>query len=372
MKPRNLFGNLLMFSQSVFPKIAKPHVPLRLRHLIQHSVVLGLALGLNLGKDVRPVTADIMPNVPNSGSNSASGSTEKQELDPSCISLPTYGADSLRLIFRGDDEKSFAFLAGYRGGSLLWQRRFPWNENAGFLNPAKTETQCYESQIKITSQLPFAAMSAVQVFRWQDQELNLISTQTIDPSAENIENLIRLAETGDAASLERNTESNRWIFYPARYITAEKMTEAIERGRKAAWAEYGSGNVRGAAQRLELMFNLTVRLAEVVAAQGDGTGVNQWLSTWRKMEMPTTAYVSALADYGYFLYDGGQNKPAITIFRRLLRLDPEQTLLYLRLADALWRTQQIESAQQNYQIFAERMRRENRSREIPKRVLERQ
>ncbi len=346
-----------------------------IHHLIHHGMIIGLGLGLVLGQDIKLAQADVMPNGTNSrgsNTNNTTNPTEKRELDSSCISLPTYGADSLRLIFRGDDEKSFAFLAGYRGGNLLWQRRFPWNETAGFLNPAKTETHCQENQITVTSQLPFAALSSVQVFNWSDQELSLVSTQSIDPSAENIENLIRLAENGDRQRLQRNTEAYRWIFYPARYITGAKMAEAIERGRKAAWAEYGSGNVRGAAQRLELMFDLTVSLAEVVAAQGDGTGVSQWLSTWRKMEVPTTGYASALADYGYFLYDSGQTKPAITIFRRLLRLDPEQTLLYLRLADALWRNQQFESAQQNYQIFAERMRQENRAREIPQRVLERQ
>jgi tetratricopeptide (TPR) repeat protein len=377
----------MLILAKILAPIAPPMILLRFsprlirkyyHNLMHHSMVVGLSLGICFSTGLAAIWADTMPNVNNTNnnnggnSNSSSQNIEKRELDGSCISLPTYGAENLRLIFRGDDEKSYVFLSGYRGGNLLWQRRFPWNEKAGFLNPAKTETHCYENQITITSKLPFAALSSVQVFNWQDQELNLISTQTIDPSAENLENLIRLAESGDAQGLERNTNTYRWIFYPARYITADKMTEAMERGRKSAWAEYGSGNIRGAIQRLELMFDLTVSLAEVLGVEGNGSGMNRWLNTWRKMEMLTTAYLPALADYGYFLYDSGQIKQSISVFQRVLRLDPEQTSLYLRLADALWQTQQIQRAQQNYQIFAERMRLENRSREIPKRVFERQ
>jgi len=287
-----------------------------------------------------------------------------------CEQLPKFGADSLRLRFNWDDnsaQQPQSFLQGIKGDRVIWERQFPWNQNEGYLNPAKTNNDCENGLIRLYSQMPFSAYTYIQTFRWQNQQLSYISSSAADPSAETVDRLIEQVVKGN----DIFEEEAFGFFYPHRYIYAAKLADAIDQGHQVALQLYQQGNPQAAAQRLAKMFDLTVRLSEIVVKGSLKQPPQQWLESWQEMAVDPKNYVAALNDYGFFLQEVGDHPAAITIFRMAIRADRDRTVAYLNLADSLWAQGELTEARQNYRIYQQLMAKARWQSKIPQKVLDR-
>ena len=251
---------------------------------------------------------------------------------------------------------------------MIWERQFPWNQSKGFLNPAKANANCKAGSIQIYSQMPFSAFTYVQTFRWQNQQLSYIADRNEDRSAETVERLIEQTTEGQDIVFSEETFG---IFYPHRYIYADKLAEAIARGHKIALALYAQGNPKAAAQRLEKMFNLTVKLTEIVGSSSASLPPQQWVESWKEIEMTPQSYVAALNDYDFFLQEIGDHRQAIPIFKMAIAADQNRSVAYLNLADSLWAQGNRAEATKNYQSYQLLMKKAQQLSNMPNRVSER-
>ena len=294
------------------------------------------------------------------------GGTANEE---TCQNAPLDGADSARVIVRGNQN---VLLVGTKGNTVVWKKQLPLNEE---VNSAKTNPTCKGRTIELYSQFPFSAYTKVYTFSWDGRSIKYLSTRSEDPSAETLEDAIRAAETGDTRTLKSLYAEGNYlpIFYPMNYIYKSTLEEAIKRGHTAATKLYKAGKSREAAERLSLMFDLTVALVNTVAGDDDPSlkAPDKWLQAWKSLEVPNTDYVYALNDYGFFLQQALDHNGAIPIFHLVIKEDAQRAVAYLNLADSLWALDRKEEAKSHYKTYQRLMAEANKGTQIPPRVAER-
>jgi tetratricopeptide (TPR) repeat protein len=293
------------------------------------------------------------------------------DIGENCHQLPKFGADSLSIHFKWDSDSAKpaqAFLLGTKGDQLIWKRQFPWEQGKGFLNPAKSNSDCQDGAIRLYSQIPFSAFTYIQIFRWENQQLSYISSTSEDPSAEAVDRMIEQVAKGNNDIFKDESLS---FFYPHRYIYGAKLAEAIALGHKVSFRLYHQGNAPEAALRLKSMFNLTVTLTEIIGKSSQGSEPQKWVETWKDMEVDPNIYVAALNDYGFFLQEMGNHQDAIPIFQSVIASDRDRNVAYLNLGDSLWVQGQIEQAKQSYRSYQQLMIKGRMQRSMPSRVKER-
>jgi tetratricopeptide (TPR) repeat protein len=189
-----------------------------------------------------------------------------------------------------------------------------------------------------------------------------------------LEEAITAAETGDVRKLNSLYEEENYlpIFYPFHYIGSATLAEAIKRGHTAATKLYRAGKSRQGADRLALMFDLTVNLARTVSGDDfDSKGPDKWLQAWKSLEVPVADYIYALNDYGFFLQQAGEHAAAVPIFNLAIKESPERAVAHLNLADSLWALDRQAEAKSHYQTYQRLMTEENKGAQVPPRVAER-
>lgn len=289
--------------------------------------------------------------------------------DATCKDTPLAGADSVRVIVRGNLN---VLLVGAKGNTVVWQKSFPLPEE---VNTPKTNPICEGRTIELYSQFPFSAFTEIYTFSWDGKALEYLSTRSEDPSAETLEEAITAAEAGDVKKLKALYEDDMLpIFYPMNYIGSQTLAEAIKRGHTAATRLYKAGKSREAANRLALMFDLTVALARTVSGGDDFStqAPDKWLQAWKSLEVKHTNYIYALNDYGFFLQQAGDDNRAIPIFNAVIKEDPARAVAYLNLADSLWTLDRKQEAKSHYQTYQRLMAEANKATQVPSRVAERQ
>lgn len=81
--------------------------------------------------------------------------------------------------------------------------------------------------------------------------------------------------------------------------------------------------------------------------------------------------VGQLNDYGFFLAEAGRPGDAAGVLETVIDLDPERTVAYLNLADALFATGDVAAAKRHYADYRQRMTDAGKEARIPPRVAER-
>jgi tetratricopeptide (TPR) repeat protein len=290
--------------------------------------------------------------------------------DETCTGgTPLAGAASVRVIVRGNEE---VLLVGARGNRVVWKKQFPLPEE---VNTPKTNPVCKGRTIQLYSQFPFSAYTRIYTFTWDGHTLKYVSTRSEDPSAETLEEALAAAETGNVRKLKSlyGGENYLPIFYPAHYIGYATLADAIKRGHTAATRLYKAGKSLEAADRLALMFDLTVALANTVSGDTSSTSAapDKWLQAWKSLEVDKTDYIYALNDYGFFLQQAGEDARAVPIFNIIIKEDPSRAVAYLNLADSLWALERKTEARSHYKTYQRLMMEAKKGDQIPSRVAER-
>lgn len=289
--------------------------------------------------------------------------------EETCKNAPLNGAEAVRVIVRGNEN---VWLVGTKGKTVVWKKQLPLKEE---VNTPKTNPICKGRTIELYSQFPFSAYTKVYTFSWDGKSVRYVSTRSEDPSAETLEDAIRAAETGDIRTLKSLYAEGNYlpIFYPMNYIYKQTLAEAIKRGHTAASKLYKAGKSQEAAERLALMFDLTVAMVNTVAGDDDPSvkGADKWLQSWKSLEVADADYLYALNDYGFFLQQAGKHGLAIPIFNLVIKADPQRAVAYLNLADSLWALERKEEAKSHYKTYQRLMAEANKGGQIPPRVAER-
>lgn len=137
-----------------------------------------------------------------------------------------------------------------------------------------------------------------------------------------------------------------------------------------ALERYQQGNTEGAVEIMEEGFNA---FSETLGSD--------WYMQFASREdykqsdfaqyMDFSDFIVDVNDYGFFLEQTGRAMEAVTVLREILLLDPDRVVVYLNLADALWRAGDTEEAESYYNKYASMMQKKGLSGDIPDRVWER-
>lgn len=285
--------------------------------------------------------------------------------------LPT-GIASLKIlpVYYGEEEFEGLALIGVGDDGELYD--FGSVEFSGNYNPAKTDIFYDEGEglVKILSQQPFSAFYYGARYRWDkdNQQLVLLEEWSEDPSAEAMNEVYDLLEQGlitDAGQVLNG------IFYPGNYYNDYEMAAFfMQKAHQMALERYQQGNTEGAVEIMEEGFNA---FSETLGSD--------WYMQFASREdykqsdfaqyMDFSDFIVDVNDYGFFLEQTGRAMEAVTVLREILLLDPDRVVVYLNLADALWRAGDTEEAESYYNKYASMMQKKGLSGDIPDRVWER-
>jgi hypothetical protein len=285
-----------------------------------------------------------------------------------CQGLPHNGAGTVDVQL---DQEGNAFLRGLVGDKVIWRKKIPLPDT---VNTPKTTVACDGANITFSSQFPGSTFTHVYTVNWNGDTFSLTANTTRDPSAEAVEKIIRLAETGDREGYENAIENETGdIFYPQNYINGNVLAAALARGQKAAAALGKAGKPKEAADRLALMFDATVFLGNRIAGGGDSPEdtPGRWLNLWSAMKIPVKNYIGPFNDYGFYLQQSKEHGAAIPIFKEVLRLSPGRIVTYLNLADSQWEFGFFDEARANYQKYQALMFDRGKTKAVPVRVIQR-
>lgn len=285
-----------------------------------------------------------------------------------CQGLPHNGAGTVDVQL---DQEGNAFLRGLVGRQVIWRKKIPLPDT---VNTPKTTVTCDGADITFNSQFPGSTFTHVYTMNWNGETFALTARTTRDPSAEAVEKIIRLAETGDRKDFEIAIESDTGdIFYPQNYINGDVLAAALARGQKAAALLGKAGKPKEAAERLALMFDATVFLGNRIAGGGDSPEdtPGRWLNLWSAMKIPVKNYIGPFNDYGFYLQQSKEHGAAIPIFKEVLRLSPGRIVTYLNLADSQWEFGFFDEAKANYQKYQALMFDRGKTKAVPVRVIQR-
>jgi len=263
-----------------------------------------------------------------------------------------------------------------RTEKTIWQKPFPMSQP---INIAKCGAEAKGSDIEIWFQYPFSAATTTQRFGWDGKELSFKGKRDADASADAVKKYIALAESGTRKQFEKaQKDDDLTIMYPGAYVTSDVIAQIIKAGHKTALADQRIGKVSAAADRMALAFDLATDCASVMAWGGDAKDSDpdwdQWLSCFESdglKDLPASAYIPALNDYGYFLQEQNNQEDAIAIFKAVIKRDANRIPVYLNLSDSLWATGKKVEARKYYSAYQERVNAANDSKSIPPRVVAR-
>lgn len=279
--------------------------------------------------------------------------------------LPRRGADRLRV--RAVDEQT-VYLEGVTQGKTVWKERFPLRAP---VNPGKLYEETQGQNIVLGFEQPYGSAVTVQRFSWDGKRLKHLGTKHKDPSAEAVENAIRAAEAGNRRAVVEVARGE--ILYPDRHIHVRSIAPALRRGHAAALRLFKAGKARQAADRLALMFDLSVILAEVARGTKleNSAAPDRWLAAWLTLDLKPPDYVLALNEYGYFLQRAGDHRAALPIFENVVRASPERVVARLNLADTLWALGRQTDARLHYHTYQLTMITTGKASKVPPHVVTR-
>jgi tetratricopeptide (TPR) repeat protein len=163
------------------------------------------------------------------------------------------------------------------------------------------------------------------------------------------------------------------VLYPHRYINGDMVANAIKRGHAAATKLFKAGKISEAANRLSLMFEVTIKLYTDTVEESEDSlkPPARWLEVWKWMDAEPKDYVYALNDYGFFLQEAGNHQAAVPIFEAVIKEDSTRIVAYLNLADSFWPLARKAEAKHNYQAYQRLMIKAGKADKIPSQVAER-
>jgi tetratricopeptide (TPR) repeat protein len=257
-----------------------------------------------------------------------------------------------------DYASQVVWLTGMDGDKTIWKKQFPMKEP---LNTAKSGAEIKGKDILLWSQAPGLMLTTTQRFSWDGTSLLFKAKTENDPSLNAIKRYIDIAAHGTEDQYEKAKKNDDLtIMYPGNYVNGEVIGRIVDAGHKAAMTTYHAGKVKAAADRMELAFECAADCwsenqgAEYKDSDADW---DQWLSIFAAdgLKLPLSKYIPALNDYGYFLQKQNDLDDAISIYRSLLKRDPNRVPAYLDLANALWDTGKKSEAKKYYATYYTRM-----------------
>ncbi len=268
------------------------------------------------------------------------------------------GASRFKVYFFSKEK---TYLVGFN------QNRALWRKNLGWFNIAKTSVTCKGSTVSIVSQAPFSSFENKVVYKWQRGRFFKVGSEASDSSEETLVEVVNQLFAGKGI----NRKKLYSMLYPHRYIYSDRISGIIITGHTKALETFREKKLKTALKILEDTLILSSELSEMIGVCETCEQENtpeKWIKAWNNAKLPVNDYVAALNDYGFFLQKVNRHSKAIEIFEMVLKIAPQRSVVFLNLADSYWEVNRWQKAKSNYQIYANRMDRQNNIQAIPKRV----
>ncbi|HEY9683827.1 MAG TPA: TonB C-terminal domain-containing protein [Oculatellaceae cyanobacterium] len=181
------------------------------------------------------------------------------------------------------------------------------------------------------------------------------------------------------SAIAGNTEKCEKIFSGQSFdeLTAGKKSELLTTGLRRAYKDaktnYRRKQTDDALRRLKLYFSLIsfVELNKVSDPDKEpAIFLDTWDSALKKASISKNDYIAPLNDYGFYLQETGKDEPAVRVFQKVVMLEPSREVVYLNLADSLWKLGRKTEAAPLYEKYKKLMKSENLSSKVPARVDE--
>ncbi|HEY9756286.1 MAG TPA: TonB C-terminal domain-containing protein [Oculatellaceae cyanobacterium] len=181
------------------------------------------------------------------------------------------------------------------------------------------------------------------------------------------------------STIAGNTEKCEKVFSGQSFdeLTAGKKSELLVAGLRRVYKDaktnYRRKQPDDALRKLKLYFSLIsfVELNKVSDPDKEpATFLDTWDAALKKASISKNDYIAPLNDYGFYLQETGKDEPAVRVFQKVVMLEPSREVVYLNLADSLWKLGRKTEAAPLYEKYKKLMKSENLSSKVPARVDE--
>jgi tetratricopeptide (TPR) repeat protein len=265
-------------------------------------------------------------------------------------------------------------LQGVVGDKIIWRKKFPDPDYSGPVQNICVE--CKGKTISVEKYIHYRPLT--ERFSWNGTELKFLNEFEDDTEKKQIAEIFQTASQGTRpkqGDYEHIAEelSRTWDI-----IGVKDIEGLIDKTNQQAMIEFKANHLDRAIAREELGLGCAASFARgilwgsKVEADTVGNYVNDrgprplyWLESFRKLnevsgqsgdaksQLSRAKYIDAVNNYAYFLQVMGKNDKAISIFKRILTIDPDRTVAYLNLADSLWDSGSKTEAVDQYKLYVE-------------------
>ena len=220
-----------------------------------------------------------------------------------------------------------------------------------------------EGALVLVMEYPFSTAVHEIRWSWDGKAAKLLGSKEYDPQKGIAEGIRGLIKKGDLAAA---IEAVQGVLYPDSYLDAFEIGPLLlQLGYKKALPEFKAGKPDRAAALISEVF-LTDQAAGLLGLASK----DQYVKAGCANFLPFAEFIVILNDYGFFLEQSSDSRAA-EILSITVALDPERTVAFLNLADALWKAGRKAEAAVNYREYARLMKAKGFEKQIPSRVTER-
>jgi hypothetical protein len=220
-----------------------------------------------------------------------------------------------------------------------------------------------EGALVLIMEYPYSTAVHETRWSWDGKAAKPLGSKEYDPQKGIAEGIRGLIKKGDLAAAIKEVQG---VLYPDSYLNAGEIGPLLlQLGHKKALVEYRAGKPDSAAKLLSDVF-LTDQAALLLGMKSR----DQYGKAGCAAYLPFDEFIVILNDYGFFLEQSSDPR-AVEILSIAVALDPERTVAFLNLADALWGEGRKTEAAVNYREYARLMKAKGFEKQIPSRVTER-
>jgi len=254
------------------------------------------------------------------------------------------------------------------------------------------DISCNGNTVKIEGKWAFRATVLKFKYIIEDNKLKQEKVTSSDFTMDQIYSLRDKALEGKILESVNNAFEEGTVLYPQNYFRKNQVLdltkEALLMGVNKALFYHNKNNNEMAANILKGVFYYSMALYQESYAiesyavadsnpyllppdQHINNGPTYWVETLKAMGVEPKDFITALNDYGYYLYKNNDNKNAIIVLRVVLTEDPGRTMAYLNLADAYYDQKYPYPSQDMYIKYIKMMKDSGNEKLIPSYVLNR-
>jgi hypothetical protein len=259
-------------------------------------------------------------------------------------------------------EKGELTLEAYKDGESMFSSRL------AEVPSGQVNLIAVRDAIEVNSRINDGPIWKKELFKIANNQVKLESSDKEDAYCAMLsEQLNAILELRDGASSSGGAIEQ----VPVQYLNNNFISDAIQKAESRALELYGKGDAYNAARTLAAVFDLSFYAINTQRAEykADKMEPELWIDAWKWRKLPAEKYITALNDYGFFLLQSGRYSEAARVLETVTKEQPDRSVAFLNLGDALWLTEEQGLSAEAYQHYLTLNKTHKES--IPARVIQR-